>query len=323
MKVSREIKTAIIVLGGILLFIMGFTYLKSSPIFDSSHKYHVEFDNIGGLTVGTAVSINGFQVGRVNDIVFHPKKPGVLIVTISVDNGVPVSTSSVVELFEGSLLGGKSIQLILDHSNKELAKSRDTLKGRHKPGMTALLEQKLAPILTELEGTMSQANTMLSGVNEILDAEAKKNLQKSIAKLEGTMNDFSLSAAKLKGIMSKNENKLNGAIGNFEQITNDFADLSGNLAKSELDKTVAELQHTIGGLNTLLKKMEAGEGTLGKLMQDEKMYSNLTGASKELELLLEDLRINPKRYMHFSLFGKKQKPYDSQKVTAENNIQLK
>lgn len=319
MKISKEIKTAVVVLGGILLFIMGFTYLKSSPIFDSSRKFIAVYDNIGGLTVGTTVNINGFQVGRVTEIKFHPKQSGRLVVTVSVDKDIAISKTSVIQLFENGLLGGKGIQIIPDHSNKQLAQSKDTLKGTNKPGMTVLLEKKLNPLVLKIEGAMSNADHLLTSINEVVDSDSKKSLKNTIEKLDLVMSDFAVSAKLLKGIMTTNGDKLSHALGNVDQITTNFAKLSEGLAASNLDKTALELQSAVTGLNNLLAKIESGQGTLGKLFEDEQMYTNLTKTSKQLELLLEDLRINPKRYMHFSVFGKKQKPYDSQKVTIEKN----
>ncbi|ALM06766.1 ABC transporter substrate-binding protein [Sediminicola sp. YIK13] len=308
MKISREIKTGIIVLGGILLFVLGFSYLKSSPIFDNSKTFYAVYKHVGGLQPGTQVSINGFAVGKVNDIRFKDES-GMLLVTFSVENKFQFSKNSKAELYDTGIIGGKGIQIKPVFDNAPMAKSGDTLQTETKPGLTELVQQRLTPLQLKVEDAVSNADSLLINFNEILDDKTKKDLRESISGLNTLVNSFQGSANTMNELLVGNKDKLNGSIEDLSNITGNFSKLSDSIANSGIVETMESLQSTLNNLDGLMAKMEKGEGTLGKLMKDEALYSNLSNASKELDLLLQDFRLNPKRYVNVSVFGKKQKEY--------------
>ena len=308
MKLSRELKTGIIVIGGILLFILGFSYLKATPLFDNSKTFYAVYDDVGGLQPGTQVSINGFSVGKVNDIRFKDKT-GKLMVTFTVDSDFQFSKNSIAELYDTGIIGGKGIQIIPVFDNAKMAESGDTLVTKTKPGLTDLVQQNLAPLQTKVEGAISNADSLLINVNDVLDAKTKKDLQSSIAGLNDLIKSFKVTTNSLNSLMANNKEDLEGSLANIKKITDDFAKISTSLSEAELDKSIAGLQKTVTNLDNLLTKIDKGEGSLGKLMNNEELYNNLAGASKELDLLLQDFRLNPKRYVNVSVFGKKQKDY--------------
>ncbi len=308
MKISREIKTGIIVIGGILLFILGFSYLKSTPIFDNSKTFYAVYKHVGGLQPGTQVSINGFTVGTVNDIRFKDQK-GNLVVTFSVNNSFEFSKNSKAELYDTGIIGGKGIQIIPVFDGAPLAKSGDTLTTNTRPGLTELVQQKLAPLQTKIEGAVSNADSLLANINEILDDKTKKDLQESISGLNGLVKSFQSSANAINSLLEDNKEQLDSSIANINHITSNFSALSDSISDAGLAKTMRSLESTVSNLDILLAKIEKGEGSLGKLMNNEELYNNLSNASKEMDLLLQDFRLNPKRYVNVSVFGKKQKEY--------------
>ena len=308
MKLSREIKTGIIVIGGILLFILGFSYLKSTPLFDNSKTLYAVYDHVGGLQPGTQVSINGFNVGSVNDIRFKDAS-GKLIVTFSVNNNFSFSRNSKAELYDTGIIGGKGIQIKPVFDDAPSAKSGDTLITNTRPGLTDLLQQKLTPLQLKVEDAFTNADSLLMNVNQILDTKAKRDLQESLSGLNSTISSFKRSADILSIILSDNQSKLDSSMTNFQKLTYNFASLSDSLNNAGLGRTLASLESTVANLDKVLAGIERGDGTLGKLMQDEQLYANLNNASKELDLLLQDFRLNPKRYVNVSVFGKKQKDY--------------
>ncbi|SDL40594.1 MlaD family protein [Kriegella aquimaris] len=308
MKLSREIKTGIIVIGGILLFILGFSYLKSTPLFDNSKTLYAVYDHVGGLQPGTQVSINGFNVGSVNDIKFKDAS-GKLIVTFSVNNNFSFSRNSKAELYDTGIIGGKGIQIKPVFDDAPSAKSGDTLITNTRPGLTDLLQQKLTPLQLKVEDAFTNADSLLMNVNQILDTKAKRDLQESLSGLNSTISSFKRSADILSNILSDNQSKLDSSMTNFQKLTYNFASLSDSLNNAGLGRTLASLESTVANLDKVLAGIERGDGTLGKLMQDEQLYANLNNASKELDLLLQDFRLNPKRYVNVSVFGKKQKDY--------------
>lgn len=308
MKLSRELKTGIIVIGGILLFVMGFSYLKSTPLFDNSKTLYAIYPNVGGLQAGTVVSINGYGVGKVNDIKFKDAQ-GNLIVTFSVSSEFKFSQNSRVELYDTGIIGGKGLQIIPVFDGAPEAQSGDTLLTDTRPGLTELAQQKLTPLFRKFESAVSDADSVLINVNDVLDSKTKKDLQTAINGLSELMTSLNGSAKVLNNILSNNQGKLDSSLTNFETLTYNFAKLSDSLNNAGLGRTLASLESTVANLDMIMAKIEKGDGTLGKLMKDKELYTNLNSASRELDLLLQDFRLNPKRYVNVSVFGKKQKEY--------------
>ncbi|WP_291967360.1 MlaD family protein [Maribacter sp.] len=308
MKLSRELKTGIIVIGGLLLFIMGFSYLKSTPIFDNSKTFFAIYPNVGGLQSGTTVSINGFSVGKVNDIKFLDEK-GNLLVTFTVGNEFKFSRNSTVELYDTGIIGGKGLQIkpIFDEA---LAQSGDTLPTETRPGITDLAQQKLNPLVRKVESAISDADSVLVNVNSVLDEKTKKELKEVVGGLNTLITSLNGSATQLNSVLDVNKDKLNNSFENFEQLTANFAKLSDSLNSAGLGRTLASLESTMASLDQVTEKIENGDGSLGLLMNDKELYDNLNNASRELDLLLQDFRLNPKRYVNVSVFGKKQKEYE-------------
>ena len=308
MRLSREVKTGILVLLGILALIMGFSYLKSSSIFDHSRTFYAVYDRVGGLQSGTQVSLNGLVVGNVTGIRFKDNS-GKLLVTFVVNNDFEFSINSKVELFDTGIIGGKGLQVIPAFDGARNAQSGDTLMSSTKPGLTELVQQKLTPLQMSLESTFTDADTLLTNINSILDDRTKRQLQESIAGLNDLIRTFKGSASKLNSFLEENGEGLDSTMKNVTTITTNLSKISDSLAQVGLGKTMTDLQNTISSLNNILGKIEKGEGTLGKMANNEELYTNLTEVSRELDLLLQDFRLNPKRYVNVSVFGKKQKEY--------------
>ena len=309
MKLSREIKTGIIVIGGVLLFVLGFSYLKSTPLFDDSKTFYAVYKNVGGLQPGTQVSINGFSVGKVNDIKFKDNS-GYLMVTFTVASSFEFSKNSKAELYDTGIIGGKGIQIKPVFDGAPIAQSGDTLETNTRPGLTELVQQKLTPLQLKVEGAVSNADSLLMNVNDVLDDKTKRSLRESIQGLTAVVESFQKSATTLNELLDANKTHIDSSLTNINTITDNFAKLSDSLANAGLANTLRSLESTVKNLDALLGKIEKGEGSLGKLMKNEELYNNLTDSFKELDLLLQDFRLNPKRYVNVSVFGKKQIEYN-------------
>ncbi len=287
---------------------MGFSFLKSTPIFDNSKTFYAVYPNVGGLQSGTSVSINGFSVGKVNDIKFLDDQ-GNLLVTFTVGNDFKFSKSSLVELYDTGIIGGKGLQIKPIFDATGIAQSGDTLQTETRPGITDLAQQKLTPLVRKFESAISDADSVLINVNSVLDTRTKKELKEVISGLNVLLTSLNGSANSLNSILVGNKEKLDNSFKNFDVLTTNFAKLSDSLNSAGIGRTLANLESTMASLNQVTQKIENGDGTLGLLMNDKELYSNLNSSSKELELLLQDFRLNPKRYVNVSVFGKKQKDY--------------
>ncbi len=308
MKLSREIKTGLIVILGILCVILGYGFLKSSSFFDNNLTLYAVYQNVGGLQTGTTVSINGKNVGTVNAIKFKDAS-GKLLVTFSVNRDLAFTNSSTVELYDTGLIGGKGLRINPVFEGTPIA-DKDTLSTTTKASLSEVADRKLSPILEKFESALTDADSVMLNVNAVLDKKAKRDLRQSISDLSFLMADLKGTAGSLNRLLKNNESSLDNALGNFETLTDNFAKLSDSLNNAGLGRTLASLESTISNLNQIMSKIEKGDGTLGKLMHDEALYTNLNNASRELDLLLQDFRLNPKRYVNVSVFGKKQKEYE-------------
>jgi phospholipid/cholesterol/gamma-HCH transport system substrate-binding protein len=320
LKLSREIKTGIIVIGGILLFVLGFSYLKSSPLFDNSKIFYAVYNDVGGLQTGTQVSVNGFSVGKVQSIQFKDNS-GALIVSFSVDNSFEFSRNSTAQLYDTGIIGGKGIQIRPVFDGAPPAKSGDTLPTSTRPGLTELVQQNLAPLQLKIEGAVSNADSLLMNFNDVLDEPTKQNLRASIQGLNAVVISFGQSAEALNTLLANNKSNLDSSLANIRTITENFAQVSDSIAAADFGKTLKSLEATIENLDKLLARIESGEGSLGKLVKNEELYNNLSNASRELDLLLQDFRLNPKRYVNVSVFGKKQKDYTLPESDPAENIE--
>ena len=306
MKLSREVKTGLIVILGILCVIFGYSYLKASSLFDNSKKLYAVYDDVGGLLPGTGVVINGFTVGSVNSIRFKDGS-GKLRVTFSITSDFEFSKNSWAELCDTGIIGGKAIQINPVLDDGPMVKSGDTLKARIKPGLTAVVQEKLAPLQLKVEGAISNADSLLMNFNDVLDNPTRMELRESIAGLNTMVKSFQVTANTMNGFLANNKHQFDSTINNLNTTSKNFAKLSTSLADSDITTTVKNLETTIASLNNVLSKIDKGEGTLGKMANNEELYDNLSNASRELDLLLQDFRLNPKRYVNVSVFFQKQK----------------
>jgi len=236
LKLSREIKTGIIVVAGIVAFIFGLSYLKSSPLFEKNKTFYAVYDNVGGLQPGTQVSINGFNVGNITDIRFKDDS-GKLLVTLTVNNDFEFSENSIAELFDTGIIGGKAVQIVPVFDKAPTAKSGDTLQSKIKPGITELVQQKLTPLQMKIEGAVSHADTLLMNFNQILDDPTKRRLQETITSLNQVVTSFKGSADNLNLLLDNNKMQLDSSLKNVSHITSNFSKLGIILFHSKISRT--------------------------------------------------------------------------------------
>jgi len=298
LKFSYEIKTAILVLSGIILFIIGFSYLKSNDVFVADRIFYAVYDDVEGVSKGTPVTINGFNVGSVQDIKFY-KNTSNLLLKFRVENDFIFSNKSIAQIYETGLIGGKALSVI-PVNGEQLAKSGDTLKSSIAPGLTELVNDKLSPLQEKIESMVVSADSVLISLNSVLNTEAKLEIQSSIKNFSSTVADLKSSAGTLDELLSTNKTQINNIISNVNQTSNELSDLS---------IVVDNLTQSSNSIERIVNEISNGSGSLNKLIFDDDLINSLDAASSNINLLIKDLRLNPKRYVHFSLFGKKNIPY--------------
>jgi phospholipid/cholesterol/gamma-HCH transport system substrate-binding protein len=307
LKITREIKTAILVLTSILLFIWGYSFLKGKDLFNNYKTFFVEYTNVEGLAPSAAVTINGLVVGKVKTITISDK--GTLLVELQLSTDFPISKTSTATLYDGSLIGGKQVSIHPNFKDKSIAENGDYLVGNSQASLMDSLGDKLSPVAAKVEKVLTSADQLIAGFNSVLDAKGQENLKKTLAELSETMAQFHKVSLNANTILDENKGQLKGVVSNFNKVSNDFSKISDSLNKADLGKTVRNLNTALGKVDGLMRDLDSGKGTMGKLLKDEALYKNLEKTSKELELLLQDVRLNPTRYVNVSVFGKKNKPY--------------
>ncbi len=313
MKLSKELKTAILVLTSIALLLWGYNFLKGKNIFDTSRKFYVEYDNVEGLSTASTVTINGLTVGKVSKITILDS--GKLLVEILMTNHVEIPKSTKAVIYAPGFIGGKQIALETDFADKEYAKDGDFLIPQAKVGMLDGLGEKVDPVMQKLDSVLLNVNKVVVSINNVLDPQSQQNLKAALADLNETMKNAKGITGKFDRIVDTNTGKINSIVSEFGQTSQNLNKLSNNLSQADIDGILKKFDAAATNLDQLIAGIENGQGNLGKLLKDEALYNNLNKASKEMSQLLEDVKLNPKRYIHLSVFGKNPGPYVAPKST--------
>lgn len=305
MKLSREIKAALIVLLGIVVFIFGFSYLKGLSVLESTNTFYTEFD-YNALTESSPVTIKGNQVGKVSSINYD-YETGKTRVAFAVEDQLKFSKNSKIRLYEMGLMGGNGLAIIPMDDN-DIAKNGDFIQSEVEEGLVKSLTSNFSGLSSGLDSTLKKADTLLTSLNMVLKDESEKGLKHAVEELNTTLQSFQRLSASATNLIAKNTDSIAVLISNFNTISKDLSLLTNDLKGVQLSETIASLDTTLANLNVLLGDLNEGEGTLGKLLNDENLYDNLEGATKELESLLRDIKLHPNRYTR--ILSRKEIPYE-------------
>lgn len=315
-KISREFMTGLIAVLTIILFIWGFSFIKNDNIFKKERVFYAVYKNVQGLEPSSLVTINGFKVGKIDNISFHPKKKGYLIVTFSLNTDFQFSKKSIAKIYSSDLIGTKSLSVIPKYKGV-LAVDGDTLKSEIEPGVFELLNDKVAPLQSKFESLLIHTDSTMQSLNNILDTHTVNNIKTAIKSFKNSLLVFEETSKVIDSMVKGSKTNFDEILNNSKSISQNLKQFTDTLNQVEITATFTKLQSTLGNLDSILSDVQSGKGSLGQLLKDESLYQNFTNASKELEELLRDMKLHPKRFVHFSLFGKKAKAY---KATPKDSL---
>ena len=311
MKFSREIKTSLLVIFGIGFFYFGFNFLKGSSIFSKQKIVYAVYDEVEGLSIGADVNINGLSIGKITKIDFVPNSTKILV-TMRIRADLNFSKSSSAILYEAGLIGGKAILIQTKFEQGKVIKSGDTLPSSTQPGFTELVNQQIAPLQQKLTSTLTSVDELFDGVSNVLNNQTQENLKTTLTELTRTVENINSISKKLDVLLSNNTTAIDTTLKNLASTSSNLNQISDSLAMVNIKSMLDKYNQVAQNLNQILEQVNRGEGTAGKLINDPKLYQNLDETLYALQTLINDLKENPKRYVHFSLFGKKNKPYNKE-----------
>lgn len=312
MKVSNETKVGALTAIAITVLILGFNYLKGKNITERTHTIYAIFPDVEGVTVSSAVFINGYQVGRVSDLEAKDRQLTGIIVSINLSRGYEIPKNSYAYL-DKSLLGGTSIKIKMGNSS-DLLSDGDTLIVTPKPDLVSELKTTLSPAVDNLNKTLIALEGVIQKVNNLIDPNVKNNLQSAIANLNTSSQSLANMLNNQTGALAKSLNHVESITGNLEKnngridstITN-LQKATGNLANAKIAETIDELKKTVSQLETTLAKASSPNSSIGALLNDRKLYDEIRQTNRSLNTLLDDFKTHPKRYVNVTVFGKKDK----------------
>jgi len=319
MKISQEVKVGLFAVIVLVMFYFGFEFLKGSDFFSSTRKYQVTYDNIDGLTPSNPVRINGLSVGRVKSIEILQDQRNKLLVTLELRKDIRVTQGSKAILADDGLLGGKVVQLDIN-PGAPVMDDGGTLVAAKESGLSALIREKTLPVLNNVDSLTSQLNHVVAQFGQT-GAVLNKTLQSADATVSTLGLTVSENRAAIQGALGS-VNRLAASLVETEKQLKPILTKADNFADSlqglQLKQTLASVNKTVDNLQSILASINKGQGSLGKLTSDEALYRNINSTTTSLEKLLTDLREHPKRYVHFSLFGRKDKSVPATTEPATN-----
>lgn len=319
MKISNETKVGALTAIAITLMILGFNFLRGKTLFKTGNFVYAKYTDTKGIMVSNAVFINGFQVGNVFEIENSDQNLSSIVVAIKLKDSYNIPVNSIASIKENPL-GAASISIALGDA-REYLKSGDTVLTGSKAGIIGEVMNKLGPVGDQLKTTIHSLDSVLKNINAIFDPNTKNNLQEVIANINKTTASLVVSSASLQAMMNQQTGAITQSMNNVASFTKNLSDnnekvtrmisnvekTTDNMSKADLNGTVEKLRSTLTSLNTILEKAGSQEGSLGKLLNDKTLYNNLTNTVRSANILMDDLRVHPKRYVNISVFGKKDK----------------
>lgn len=311
MKFNKEVKVGLLGIVSIVILYLGFNFLKGMDVFSTENEYTVVFNEVSGLQNSNAVTYKGVTVGRVMAMETDQGNEQVKV-TLAVNKKIILTDSTRALLADDGLIGGKMIKLNI--GNGSPIKEGSELIGAIELGLADAAIEKITPALTDVEALVNNLNAMIINLNENVVPTVNALMKSTNRTTDGVNSVLAKNAASLEqvtanaALLTNNLNTLTMDMdAQMKPILSKASTFADSLNAIELNATVQQLNETVSGLQSIIKTIDQGEGTLGKLTSDDSLYTNLDRTAASMDRLLSDMQKNPRRYVHFSLFGGKDK----------------
>ncbi len=299
MKITKEIKIALVAIVSIVLLFFGMNFLKGMTLFSSGNSYYITFKDISGLSSSSPIFANGYRVGVVKDVSFDYENNGDVVVEFMVDDDLQIPRGSTAEIVS-DLMGNVKMNLLLADNPRDFVAMGDTIMGVINSGMLG----KAKDMIPVIEKMLPKLDSILVNINMLL---SDPNIGRTLGNVQKTTENLTVTTQQLNALMANVNKDVPGLMGKASGLLDNANNLTTNLAAVDVASTVAKVDQTLANVQQLTSKLNNNKGTLGLLMNDETLYNNLTNTVLSADSLLNNLREHPKRYVHFSLFGKKDK----------------
>ena len=314
-KIRKEIKVGVIFVFATAILIWGLMYLKGLELLKTSRTFYAVYDQVNGLNPANPVSIKGLKVGQVKKVYFDQKNPEKIVVELYVLGDYPIAKNSTSRIFSSSLLGSPEVEIIPGDS-KEMAQNGDTLQSKIDATLGQEVNNQLLPLKTKAENLIGSIDSIATIIKQVLNKNTRDNLVQAIEHVKQSLGNIEHATYNLDTLVSSQRNNLSKIIGNVESISNNlkqnndkitnilsnFSNLSDSLAKARIPYTIGQVNKAITDLDSILLKINKGEGSVGQLLNNEQLYKEVEKAARYLNLLLEDVKQNPGRYVKVSVF---------------------
>lgn len=325
MKVSKEFKVGLLVVLGLLLLFVGVNFLKGGSIFGEDRVYYTVFTNSQGLQVSNEVQLNGLKVGQVRSVGLHPDNANKILVKFSIENNeLQIPAGSKIELISSDILGTKALDLKLSDSLMKVPvyyQSGDSIKGLIAKSLEDQINEEILPLKKKTEELIGSVEHIIVSVNAFWDTSAAYTIDESLYEVRDAIGTFAELADNLSLLITKETDMVDAILKDVSQVTDNLASkseeisntidnisaISDTLADSNIKSVIDETKSTLTELNGVLGKVNDGQGSLGLLLHSDSLHNELVETNQSIQNLLDDMEANPNKYVHFSLFGRKNK----------------
>ncbi|MGP1514713.1 MAG: MlaD family protein [Bacteroidales bacterium] len=300
MKTRNEFQIGLIGLITLVMLFLGIKFLRGSEIFSSNKNYFAIYNNVSGMNRSSYIYVNGLKVGYVKEITPMDNHNKHFLVEIAIDKKLEIPKDSRLILFSNGLLGNKNLRIDIGDSPLMLA-DKDTLLGYVEKGIIDGLSAKISPVMSDLSSVIKRIDTLTAAMNHTFNVQSQENIRQTLNNIKSVSSKLDNIAQSTSNLLEKDKNKLNNIVTNIETITRNVLSITDSIDANKIASTLKDVNASLLSLNSMLRKIEKGNGNLGQLLNDEQLYINLTESTKNLNLLLEDIKKNPKKYINIKL----------------------